>query len=111
MPHATVCTQITITAHNTQGFFCHYLRAVSVTSCSVASPNAVLLVFHYCIATLAGGTSQRIFEDCLPMSSSSAFSIMMKFIISPRLVFSGDNNIASAKNLARNTMVFYPQKY
>jgi hypothetical protein len=72
----------------------------------------VLLVFHYGIATLTGGTSQRIFEDYHPMSSGLAFSITMKFIASVKLVFSGNTNIAYAKkNPARNTMVFYPQEY
>jgi hypothetical protein len=67
----------------------------------------VLLVFHYCIATLAGGTSQRIFEDSHPMSSGLAFSIMMKFTTSVKLVFYGNINIAYAKK----TLAFYPQKY
>lgn len=72
----------------------------------------MLLGFHCRIATVAGGTSQRIFEDYRPLSSVLAFSIMMKFITSVKLVFSGNTNIAYAKKKpVRNTMVFYPQKY
>jgi len=76
--------------------FCHYLRAARVISCGVSSPRAVLLVFHCCIATVAGGTSQRVFEDH-PLSSVLAFGIMIKFIKSVKLVFSGNTNIAYAK--------------
>jgi hypothetical protein len=92
MPHATVCTQC-------QKVFCHYFRTVSVISCGVLSPHSVLLVFHCCIAIVAGGTSQRIFEDNHPLNSVLAFNIMIKFITSLKLVFSGNTNIAYAKKI------------
>jgi hypothetical protein len=46
---------------------------------------------------VAGETSQRIFEDYYPLSSVLAFSIMIKFITSLKLVFSGNTSIAYAK--------------
>lgn len=113
--HATRYSTYTNNNHCTQRprVSCHYIRAVSVTSCGVSSPHAVLLVFHHCLATVAWGSSQRNFEDYHPLSSFLPSSILMKFITSINLVISGNTNIAYAKKKksARNTMVFYPQKY
>jgi len=111
--HATCYSMYRNNNHCTQRqkVFCHYLRTLSVISCGVSSPPSVLLVFHCCIAIVAGETSQRIFEDYQPLSSVLAFSIIIKFITSLKLVFSGNRNIAYAKKTLRNTMVFFPQKY
>jgi hypothetical protein len=82
-----------------QKVFCQCLRTVSVASCGVSSPHSVLLVFHCCIAIVTGETSQHIFENYHPLSSVLAFSIMIKFITSLKLVFSGNMKIAYAKKL------------
>ena len=110
MPHATVCTQITITAQNARGSFATTFVLSVLSAVVFSSPHSVLVAFHCCIATVARGTSQRVFEDH-PLSSVLAFRIMMKFIKFVKLVFSGNTKIAYEKKSARNTMVFHPQKY